>query len=495
MRYVPIVPHFDPHPAEAEMKKVNSLAERLLLEHSEFQIPSIFQHLVPSSLHQAASIHVDDLSGIARLHLRDTIAHYQDRARLRAGDGDVVLTCGEPPSGYEEYCESFLGLGRPQWLRPQYHTNQLRVAEAAWEDRSVRRDLVRAIRRGGVEYLHPHMGTLPVWELALLLTSASHRPVQVIAPLPALTRWVNDKVAFTSLVTRLFGGEVAPETDSAWNESTLVIKLKSMAEHCRYVGVKLPNSAGGEGNFVFNSTELRGKTSAEVKTLIRATLPDQFELTAPLLIDAWRTDTLCSPSSQMWIPPLGDGSPLVEGVFVQATIGAEGTFVGNQPAELPDAITNSIVEKSWMLASVLQRLGYLGRCSFDLILVGESLDNCHLEFIECNGRWGGTSLPMTLMNRLFGDWKKRPFAAHDVEVSGLDALEFSELLDVVSHELFDVRTGDGNLVLYSPQKLKRYSAVDAVWLGNSCKDAASHLSNQLPSLLDRYLHQSAAPRP
>jgi len=54
------------------------------------------------------------------------------------------------------------------------------------------------------------------------------------------------------------------------------------------------------------------------------------------------------------------------------------------------------------LAVLLQELGYFGRCSFDAVISGPDLDNAELHWIECNGRWGGVSLPMTLANRLSG---------------------------------------------------------------------------------------------
>ena len=44
----------------------------------------------------------------------------------------------------------------------------------------------------------------------------------------------------------------------------------------------------------------------------------------------------------------------------------------------------------------------------DAILIGESLADARLHWIECNGRWGGVSIPMTLANRLTGDWARHP---------------------------------------------------------------------------------------
>jgi hypothetical protein len=46
-----------------------------------------------------------------------------------------------------------------------------------------------------------------------------------------------------------------------------------------------------------------------------------------------------------------------------------------------------------------------------VILLGEDPEHARIEFLECSGRWGGALLPITLMNRLFGDWQVQPYAA------------------------------------------------------------------------------------
>ena len=96
-----------------------------------------------------------------------------------------------------------------------------------------------------------------------------------------------------------------------------------------------------------------------------------------------------TPSVQLWIPPRLQGPPMVEGIFAQALANCVGTFQGSSKSDLPGSLSQEIVNSSWQLAELFQRLGYVGRCSFDLILVGDNLGSCRPEFIECNGRWGG----------------------------------------------------------------------------------------------------------
>ncbi|MFY9255367.1 MAG: hypothetical protein WAO83_18090 [Fuerstiella sp.] len=467
MQSIPVISHHTPRPSATMLARMERLARDVLGEHPEFSVPDVFKDHVPVSLNAAPSIHVDDYSAITRFESGQDISFYQSRCRLRAVDGDVVIACGPPIDGYEAYCQNHLGLGQVDWLYPAVRENPVRIAEAAWEDRSVRREIIYRMRHSELEYLHPHMGTLPVWELATLLRKSSRRPLQVIAPLPALTQWTNDKVAFTQTVTRLFGEGAVPESDSAWNESTLVPKLREIAEHCGFVGIKLPDSAGGDGNIVIDASEIRGKSLSKILELVHSRMPQTRNHNSRLLIDAWQTDVLCSPSVQTWIPPVADGPPIVEGIFEQATVGANGQFVGHQPAQFPHTLTEQIAERSWLLASLYQRLGYVGRCSLDLILVGKDTGSCHIEFIECNGRWGGTSLPMTMLNRVLGDYGCQPYVSQIVNVPGFERLSFADLAAALSHDLYDTRTGNGSIILFNPGRLKAQSGIDVIDLGGS----------------------------
>lgn len=476
MRNVPIVKQIDFSLTSCMLRRIELLAVELLMEHPEFSVPEMFFDLVPQSLCTAGSLLIDDLSEIHRVHPEKDLSFYQDRARLRAGDGDVLVTFGQVDVAYEDYCQSYLGIGRPLWLHPQTARNKSRVAESAWEDRSVRRQLVGLIRQKEILYVHPHMGTESVWRLAALLKKSSRSQLKVIAPLPGLSHWVNDKVAFADTVTRLFYHERLPASELAWNRSTLAVKLKEMLKYCRFVGVKLPSCAGGEGNFIFAAQELKDASTIDILKVLQQRLPRQCDSSSPLLIDAWRTDVLSSPSVQIWIPPRADGPPIIEGIFNQRFTTEAGMFEGSQPARFPRVLTEEIVQQSGMLATLYQRLGYLGRCSFDLIIIGKSLGDCTLEMIECNGRWGGTSLPMTLMNRLFGDWSRHHFVIQTLHLPGLEKLSLNQVLELLADDLFDIRTGLGNVMLFNPRRISARSSIDLIILTGDSDDPSSALS-------------------
>ncbi len=111
------------------------------------------------------------------------------------------------------------------------------------------------------------------------------------------------------------------------------------------------------------------------------------------------------PSVHLWVPTTSQGLPIVEGIFDQVTVGETAVFSGAEPSRVPARWQQRLAQEAAWLGLLFQRLGYYGRCSFDSILVGRNYERATLHWVECNGRWGGVSIPMTLANRLLGDWR------------------------------------------------------------------------------------------
>jgi hypothetical protein len=465
---LPIVPHFRPDPSPEDIQRVDRLADGLLREYPTLQLERDFRRLVPERIEPGGTLHVDDLTAISFLDAGLDVRFYQERARLRAGDGDLVATAQPVADGYESYCHDYLGLGAVQWLHPAPSHTPGRIAESCWEDPAVRRHLVERMKAGELAYVHPHMGTFGVWEVAALLSDASGVALKVVAPPPGVSTWLNDKVAFAELVSRLFGETFVPRTMSASNFAVLAQHVKDLSAAGSTIGIKLPDSAGGDGTLVLDPAPFVGQPLRSIRETLKGLLPTlRWSGERELLVDVWETEILCSPSAQLWIPPRAEGEPVVEALFSQVCAGRTGVFVGTRPAELPELVTRDILNRCWLIARLCQRLGYIGRCSFDLILIGSSPASSRLEFIECNGRWGGASAPMTLMNRLFGDWAHRPYVSHVCWSSGLDRCTFSDVLALVREDLFDRRTQRGRLILTMPGRLAARSAIDVIALGDS----------------------------
>ena len=131
---------------------------------------------------------------------------------------------------------------------------------------------------------------------------------------------------------------------------------------------------------------------------------------------------------------------------------------------------------------MLQELGYCGRCSFDHLVLGDPHGEFRVLFTECNGRWGGTSTPMSLVDRLVSG-PRPPYRAQDFTHRGLVGLPLTELLARVGDDLFDQATERGRFILYNVGPLAPVGKLDVIALGQSQDEAETALLEDFPRLL------------
>jgi len=217
-----------------------------------------------------------------------------------------------------------------------------------------------------------------------------------------------------------------------------------------------------------------------------------------MLVDVWETNVHENASVQTWIPPLADGDPIIEGVFSQLLVGPSGQFVGCIPLQLPDHVRQEVVRGTSLLILLYQQLGYVGRCSFDFLLVGENAEQSQVEFIECNGRWGGASLPMSLVNRLFGDWKSQPFAAVSID----DALPrdacFAQIVNHLPDDIYrcpphasaNRKQGSGWLIPFNSGRIATHGDLNWIVLGADLDQVKDRVAHDLPARLSSLQFQN-----
>ncbi len=479
---IPIISRFEPGLAPDQIQRALSLAEAVVNDNPEVISDDRYNRLIAAEIGDEPAIHLDDFSEITGIGDDLGAIFLQQRARLRAYTGDWVIQSAVVPPRWSEYCEHHLGLGAVNWLYPEDRKKSiLQIASACWQDRECQRELVRAIRQDGVRYVHPHMSTIHAWELAAQLASTSRQPIAVIGPHPALSRWCNDKIEFTRVASRLLGRQHVPRTECAYNFANLSQQLIELAADSSQMAIKFPFGAGGIGTFLVDSAVIRQMSLTDVDAYVRQRLSRfGWPKHGRILVDVWQRSVLNSPSVQIWIPPSGAGDPIVEGLYEQWFADDQFSFVGDRPLTAPPALQQQLVDQSYLLAILFQRLGYVGRCSFDQILVGDDIENCRVEFVECNGRWGGTSGPMTLVNRIAPDAQ---YATRRMDIKGLDQIEFAELLRRLAKYLYDPKTGQGTYVFFSPARMKCESAIDAIAFADSLSRATNLLETHLPKLL------------
>ncbi len=469
-------------PAEEVIEKARRTVAPLAVRFNEAAPPEIYTgQRWDGSVTSHPVLHFDDFSEIPFLVDITGVEEYQHRARLRAAPGDLFAAVTPPTSGYEDYCRQQLGLGEVEFLLAEPVDGLMTVARAC-EEGAVWRRLVERTREAGGLVIHPFMGIEAAWKLGRRLAAETGVEVPVLAPPPPVTWIANDKALFGEVVELTLGGGWLVETHRAADVVSLAGHLLRLAEHHRRVALKRLRCASAMGNAVFEAPELKAAGAAGVETMVRDFLErTEWDGGEEVLAVAWE-ETDISPSTQMWIPPDGAGLPRLDGIYEQILKGEHKVFIGSRPSGLSAAVNDKLAAASLEVAVALQALGYVGRCSFDFVVVGDPESDCHLRFTECNGRWGGTSSPMALLDRLLGP-PRPPYRAQDVVHSRLVGASFADLVEQVGEEVFDAGTGRGRFIFYNTGPLAGFGKMDVIAIGRSREEADAALEEDLPRLL------------
>mgnify|MGYP000704705964 CR=1 FL=1 len=424
-----------------------------------------WQHLAfkaPNAAHPA--LHLDDASGIPFLQDIVGIENYQLRAVTRATDGDLIVGTCAPMPDYLGYHAQTLGLGKARYLHAPIDGSAIEVAKAS-QAPQVLDPLCQAARDAGGLTIHPYMGIKPVWELAKSVADTTHTPVQVLAPPPPVTWYANDKLLLHKLVHGLLGPRWLVDTHHATTAAELAGHLRTLAAKHRRVALKMTRCASAMGNRLWTADQILAMDDSSLLNAVQTFLKDkEWRTDDPVVAVSWE-DATDSPSSQLWIPPKGQGQPRLDGLYEQLLEGEEGVFQGSLPSRLSQDVHQQMAFASLMIAEVYQALGYVGRCSFDFIVV-----DGQVKFVECNGRWGGTSTPMSLVDRLYPDGRP-PYRVRDVILPHLIGHSFQDVLDALGDDAWRPNNPQGRFVLYNVGSIRDYGKLDVVAFGKDLDDA------------------------
>ena len=441
----------------AERREVARLASRLIADEPALVANDTLDPRTGSGIADGPALFFEDHSEIA-LPSGAPLAY---RSRLLAGDGDVVVIGGRRHPEFEAYCRDLLGLGDPTIVVPAkpVHTS---LARRCADDPELMAQLCDLARRAGRFGLVPYLGSESAWGLASAIATQSGEPVWVAAPGPRLSRRVNDKLWFSERVTEVLGRRALPQTHRVYGPEALARRIALLVRSHKSVCIKVPDGAGGAGNLIIEARWVIGMPLQSLwQYLLRSLRELGWRGRYPLLVGVWESPLVASPSVQLWIPHRTIGAPVVEGVFEQ--IVEEGQFVGASPSTLPAVLRQRIAEEAVYIACLFQELGYFGRCSLDAVL----LDSGALHWIECNGRWGGVSIPMTLINRLVGDWQSRSFVIVHRFGLRLRPRGFGEVMAQLRERLFRSGGPAKGIVLFTPDAIEEGSGFHFLVLGDS----------------------------
>jgi len=118
-------------------------------------------------------------------------------------------------------------------------------------------------------------------------------------------------------------------------------------------------------------------------------------------------------------------------------------------------------------------------------VLGDPDGDFRIRFTECNGRWGGTSTPMHLVDRLVTQVRGRrpPYRAQDVTARHLIGSRFDRLLELVGDECFNPVRGTGRFIFYNVGPLEAFGKFDVIALGDRQHAAEEAMVETLPRLL------------
>ncbi len=432
---------------------------------------------------------MDDVSEIPFLNDIVGIEEYQHRARIRCRSPACYVTATASDPDYDAYWTARLGLaGDPRVPVAPPADEQLGLTRGCLEQSALER-LLSLVGAHESVVIHPYMSIEPCWELARRLRRASRSvtDARVLGPPPAVTWIANDKATLNEVVEAVLGPGWIPESRTASDADGLAAHLRSLSATRPAVGLKRTRCASAMGNQVFDSTTLRDRPVEEIRRLVEQFLVrTEWTPGETVLAVAWEMAAV-SPSTQFWIDA-DAGGPTCDGVYEQILDGDRKVFVGSRTSTLPDDVNRTLRQAAYWVSLALQEMGYVGRCSFDHLVTGEPEGDYQVLFTECNGRWGGTSLPMSLVERVAPHYRPspgrfEPYRAQDVTYAGLAGAKFRDVLDLVGDEAYDANNGKGRFIFYNVGPLARFGKFDVIALGTTPERADAAIMEDLPRLL------------
>jgi len=470
---IPVRPCCFPRIPASERRRIAGRARRLLAGEPGLGTTEAFGRDLRPGMVPGAGLFFEDHLPLQLVHPEEAVL-LDYRMRMLAGSGDIVVLSGAPHPAFDIYCRDALGLGDPLVvsLGPLPAQSRTTLSARLRGDRALVEKVAAMAGNAGGLTVFPYVTCGHDWLLAGDIARLARVPVAVAAPPPRLSRRVNDKAWFLEQVAWLLGREAMPPSHAVLGPAALAGRIAHLAQRFPKVVLKVPDSAGGRGNLVLDSAEIGGIPLRELRRRLLLLLQGlgwggEF----PILAGVWEAPVPASPSVQLWIPASGDGDPVIEGLFVQALEGAVGEFIGSEPAQLPGAVEARIAGEAFRLGCLFQDLGYFGRCSFDAVLVGDSPESAELHWIECNGRWGGVSIPLTLANRVAGKGPAAPFLVAWQTVRASGAGGFCEAIALLSRLLCLPGKQDTGIIVTTPRSVEAGAGLQFVVLGETLAEA------------------------
>jgi len=470
---VPVVERIEAKISKAERARLKALSAKCLSEDRNLSSIAHFGPSVRCGLESGPALLIEDRSEIA---LAGTPEQWQLEYRLAqlAANNDMLVISGKRCPDFEAYLARLLGIDGLDVLsaRNPWGPRACPMPRRCAEQGDILRHITEVASAGGRLSIIPDVATGHVWNLAHTIAEAAGVRVCVAGAPPRLSRQANNKLWFAARVKDTFGAGAHPPSHSAFGPAALAARVRDLSREHQRVVIKIPDSAGSAGNLALASEDLRHVRLGELRQRLLSLLalfgPNwRF----PVKVEVWDSPILSSPSVQVWIPDREEGAPMVEGAFEQVVEGERGEFVGATRAHLPGPWRERLGQEAARLAVLFQELGYFGRCSFDAVIAGDSYDAAKLHWIECNGRWGGVSVPITFANRLGSAVSESEIVIVQRTTINVPPRPFRDVLSLFADVIFTPGQSSEGLILLTPAGFERGTGAHFMTVAKSLERA------------------------
>lgn len=453
-----------------------------LLEGEPALLSSLdFGPRVEQGIGDGPSLLVGDQSEIALLASAQ-VSRLDYRMALLANPGDSVLV-RQQVRDFEDYLANNLGQENVSYLHGNIDDARPVMQQSRTSGR-ILKTLAKATKRSGGLTLKPYLSTGHCWRLAQTLGEATKCCIHVCGPSPRLAQRVNDKLWFGQIACRILGNHATPPTRAAYGPAAAAGLVRRISKAGDQVVVKVPDSAGSAGNLRLERSTVRGKSLDDLrKFLLHRLHAFGWNNKYPILVGVWDENVTCSPSAQIWVPRVQDGPPVVEGIFEQRVRDSAATFVGASRSILPQVLQNRLSAEASRIAGIFQQLGYFGRCSLDAVIVraADGVDKIH--WIECNGRWGGVSIPMTVAGSLYAN-QPAPAISIVQELRPDSQMKTKQILQRLGDLLFCVGNDLEGIVVMSPPEHNNGALINLLSLSQTQVSSDEIMNEAMRRVLD-----------
>jgi len=452
--------------------RIDNVAVRLMRDEPAFASSRFFGDLVSQNTVTGPALIIGDQLEISLLS-QSSLSQLDYRMATLAQSGDLVVV-SHRNLAFETYLKHFLSVDGVQFVETaRSYLPSVEPASIACRKQVHLKSAINniAIDAAGMTILS-YLTTGNIWRLGQTISGETGRPARICGPAPRISKRVNDKIWFTNVVDAMFGTQSTLPSFAAFGPAAAAALVARLSKTSERVVVKVPDSAGSAGNFAFSSSELSQLSLASIRLkLLQLMRAEGWENRYPLQIGVWDCNVLSSPSAQIWIPKSEEGPPIIEGIFEQIVERVMGKFVGARRARLPDVLDDRFKREATALAVLFQRLGYFGRCSMDAIVSKDGKESLRLHWIECNGRWGGVSIPMTLANKLCDH--NRPNGLVIIQQSNPDHqfISTKRAVDLLDDMLFKYGASKSGIVLLSPTERSNGSRLNFMAIAGNQTEA------------------------